>query len=137
MPKIRLTAEVFGIEYPATLLENVSDNVGDGWRRRVNFGAAFFADHQFEQRTAFHYGVGINVMHSTLSRQAYTEDVELWTIEPLARVGYRFFPFSTNELFLNPYAAIGLPISSTTPEAIGGDTFVESPYQLLATLLVG
>ena len=134
----RLHVEIFGLTYPDTFIDLNEANANEGWERVIDQAFMFAVDHHpLDEWPGFHYSAGFNIQSSTITRKGLTGETSFSTFELLLTVGYRFKPVDTWELFVTPYAAIGLPMEISTPDELGGQVFEEPFIQWVGSVRVG
>ena len=137
-PDFRLHTEVFGLTFPDTFVDLNAANADEGWERVIDSAFMLALDHHpIQDIPELHYSVGFNVQSSTLSRKGLIGSTTLTTFELLLMTGYRWVPFSTWDLFVTPYLAIGIPFETNTPDALGGEVFEEPTIQWVGSVRVG
>ena len=137
-PNLRLHAEVFGLTFPDSFIDLNEVNANEGWERVIDQAFMLALDHYpFEQLPGLHYGAGFNIQSSTLSRKGLIGSTTLQTFELLLSLGFRLKPFEAWDLFLTPYAAIGIPFETNTPESLGGEVFEEPVIQWVGSVRIG
>ncbi len=137
-PDFRIHLEVFGLTYPDTFIDLNEANADEGWERVIDQAFMFAVDHHpLDEWPGFHYSAGFNIQSSTITRKGLTGKTSFSTFELLLTVGYRFKPVDTWELFVTPYAAIGLPMEISTPDQLGGQVFEEPLIQWVGSVRVG
>ena len=134
----RLHVEIFGLTYPDTFIDLNEANANEGWERVIDQAFMLAVDHHpLDEWPGFHYSAGFNIQSSTITRKGLTGETSFSTFELLLTVGYRFKPVDTWELFVTPYAAIGLPMEISTPDELGGQVFEEPLIQWVGSVRVG
>lgn len=99
--------------------------------------AAAVAWHPWREGEGLHTGVMLNAMHSTVGRTGHSGEAHFWTAEAIPRVGYRWFPLDDRGLFIDPWLGVGFLAQVGTPDAVGGETYLEPLLQPLATVHIG
>ncbi len=134
----RLSAELWGMEFPEALVELTPGNRGEGWQRRVDVALALQVDYGLgEDGQGWHVGVGVDGLKSTVGRKTFVERGSFWSVEVIGRVGYRWFPLEDVGLFINPWAGFGPLLAVEETPQVGGERFKEAPVQGLATIHAG
>lgn len=131
----RVSAELWGMDFPQRFVEMNPANAGEGWHRRVDLGMALYVDrHFFDDNAGWHAGLLFNGFHNTVQLQ--TEQASFWSVEVLARGGYRWFPFEEGRLFVNPWVGAG-PLLALDEPSVSGERYDELPYQIIGTAHLG
>ncbi len=130
---LRVTAEIWSLEFPSAIVELNPENAGEGWARRAT-GLSLYFDWHFTE--AWHAGLIVGGLRSRVWRQDHDGSSHFMSYEALARGGYRWLPFDELGLYLNPWVAAG-PIVAVGGDSLGDQVFDELPIQILATLHLG
>lgn len=137
-PTLRLHVETFGLTFPDTFVDLNDANADEGWERVIDAAFMLALDHHpIAAYPEFHYSAGFNVQSSTLSRKGLIGSTTLQTFELLLTVGYRWKPLADWDLFVTPYAALGIPFETNLPDALGGEVYEEPVIQWIGSVRVG
>ncbi len=137
LPKWRIGIESWSMTLPQFIVEARSENQGEGWKRHIDRGLAISIDRHRNWGNGWHYGGILNLMDSTVSREAHSGEGQFRTLEILGKFGYRWFPKKNLGFFVNPWAAAGPMLAISTPREVGGETYIENSIQYLATVHIG
>lgn len=137
-PTLRLHVETFGLTFPDTFVDLNDANADEGWERVIDSAFMLALDHHPSAAyPEFHYSAGFNIQSSTLSRKGLIGSTTLQTFELLLTVGYRWKPLAGWDLFVTPYAALGIPFETNSPDALGGEVYEEPVIQWIGSVRVG
>lgn len=135
LPKLRLTAELWGMDFPDALVALSAENRDEGWQRRFTHAFAVYVDYHFGgEGSRWHVGGAFDLLRSRLTRE--DEEGLLYSAEFLARGGYRWFPFDDG-LFIDPWLAAGWIFPVGPLPVVAGERFVEFPIQVVGTAHFG
>ena len=138
IPALRITAEMWGMNMPDALTGLASANRNEGWSRRFTHAFALYVDyHPGGSADAWHVGGVFDMLGSRLTRDGFDETAKMYSAEFLVRGGYRWFPFPSAGLFVNPWLAAGVIFAVSPRPSVGGEQFVEFPLNAVGTLHIG
>ncbi|MGD1847983.1 MAG: hypothetical protein ACFB10_21530 [Salibacteraceae bacterium] len=111
-------------------------NQDKGFESRVNIGGGFAVDYFLnEDRKGTYFGLVQLFFENKVSRNQASQT--LLTHNLIPRVGYRWYPFSKANLYLNPFAGLRYEYAPRGDFSVDGTAFEAAGFQPFGTLHLG
>ena len=133
---VRLAVASFSLHEPDAIAQI---NGNDGFHLRVRPSAALYALYYFKPPGHDGFAIGASVRYLRVRYEldaAPGEQTTVSEVSPEAIIGYQWHPFH-NELYLQPWLALGVVLSRDKSPTVGGRTYDELPISPFFTVNIG
>lgn len=128
-PRTEFALEGFSMTIPNTVVNLNAKNSNLGWEERVNLGVAFYADKKLGAgKSGLWAGLGVVHLNQTVVQNRTTFHYQ--QLEYIARLNYKWFPFTHSRFYINPYVALA------GRHKIGGDNgaYALTPFLIIPSV---
>ena len=139
-PKIKhwsLFLNVVNADFPNWMDDFLNPkNKGKDFESEINIGGGFAIDYFIkEEREGTYFGLINLFFQNEISRNATSQIILTHNIIP--RLGFRWFPFQKNNLYINPFLGLRYEYSLEKIQFVDGQEYLPAGIQPFGTVHVG